>query len=159
MPYDYDHTEELILDATERGSFNTFIQSTWTGNPNDVISARVRRQGGGAVVIVEVTGTKVINSEAQLPDPPFEVIERTGSNYTVQFMDRGALNTGGQNNLNSFIAAVWPGVVADVMQLDFQRVLDESEQWQMRATLRGTLSAATGNDLPSGKRFRIRKKT
>jgi len=158
MPYDYEHTEELILDTTERGAFNTFVQAVWTGNPNDVTSATVRRQVGNATV-VEVTGTKTFGNENLLPDPPFEVVERTGNSYRVQFTERGALNSGGLNNLNSFIGQVWPGATEDVVQLDFVTVQDESHQWRMRATLRGTLTAATGDELPSGKRFRIRNKT
>jgi hypothetical protein len=157
MPYDYEHIEEVIMDATQRGAFNSFIQSTWAGNPNDIIRASVQPQPN-TKWFVQVTGTKLV-VQAALPDPPFEVIERVGANYRLEVTERGALNTGGQTNLETFIATVWPGAVADVTGIEFLAVQDEDLVWQMRVTLRGNLTAATGGDLPAGKRFRVKKVT
>lgn len=158
MPYTYEHIEEVILDGTQRGLFNTFVASVWTGNPNDVVNAVMRIQASD-VVVLEVTGTKDYANEAALPDPPLDVVATDGTAFTVQFIERGGLNPGQIVQMNSFIAAVWPGATSDVAQMDFQRVLDASETWQMRATLRGVLTAATAANLPQGKRFRVKTKT
>ena len=158
MPYTYDHSEEAILDGTQRGLFNSFVASTWTGSPNNVISAVMRIQGLD-VVILEVVGTKNYANETVLPDPPLDVVDTDGTAFTVQFLERGTLNPGQIIQMNNFISSVWPGAVSDVTQMEFLRVLDDDEIWQMRAILRGTLSAATSADLPHGKRFRVKTKT
>lgn len=158
MPYTYEHLEDVILDTTQRGLFNSFVASTWSGNPNNVTHATMHLQGTG-IVIVEATGTKDYPNEAALPDPPLDIVDTNGTAFTVQSVDRGDLNPGQIVQMNSFIASVWPGSISDVTEMVFQRVLDEEETWQMRATMRGVLSAATAGDLPQGKRFRVKTKT
>lgn len=153
MPYTYEHKEETILDGTQRGLFNSFVAATWTGNPNDVTNATMRIQASD-VVIVEATGTKNYANENALPDPPLDIVTTDGTAFTVQSTDRGSLNGGQIIQMNNFIASVWPGATSDVGQMDFQRVGSE-----MRATLRGNLTAATADDLPKGQRFRVKTKT
>ena len=153
MPYTYDHEEKVILDETQRGLLNMLFQSTWTGPPQNVLSAMIRNQAGN-VKIIEVTGTKDIVNENQLPDPPFEIVNTDGSIFTVQLTERGRLNAGQITQLENFIASVWPGAVDDVLRLDFLLTPDG-----MRATLLGELSAASAGDLPTGKRFRVKTKS
>jgi hypothetical protein len=159
MPYTYAHEEVVVLDATQRGLINLLFQSTWNGPPANVTGATIRNQAGGDVRIIEVTGEKVLANETLLPDPPVEIVSTDGNSFTIQLTQRGQLNPGQITQLNNFIASVWPGAVTDVEQLDFLRVLDEAQAWQMRATLRGSLPAATADDLPKGKRFRVKTKT
>lgn len=158
MPYEYEHIEETILDVTQRGLFNSFIASTWSGSNNNIVRATVTPQAGGAV-IVEVTGSKSAATAAQLPDPPVVIIDTDGTSYTYEHTDRAPLTPGQTTQLNTFIASVWPGVTTDVSVLNFQAVQDEAQTWQMRATLYGTLTAVDGSDLPRGKRFKIKNVT
>lgn len=153
MPYTYDHEVIEILDETQRGLLNLLFQSTWTGPPQNVVSAMIRVQAGNAKII-EVTGTKDLANEALLPDPPFELVDTDGSIFTVQLTERGQLNPGQVTALNNFIASVWPGSVGDVRQLDFLKT-----DFGMRATLLGEMSAATADDLPKGKRYRVKTKS
>lgn len=158
MPYTYAHEEVVVLDETQRGLINMLFQSTWNGPPANVTGATIRNQRGGARII-EVTGEKVLANETLLPDPPVEIVSTDGNSFTIQLVQRGELNPGQINQLNNFIASVWPGAVTNVDQLDFLRILDETQTWRMRATLRGSLPAATADDLPKGKRFRVKTKT
>jgi len=158
MPYTYDHEEVVVLDGTQRGLINLLFQSTWNGPPANVTGATIRNQAG-TVRVVEVTGQKDITNENQLPDPPFDIVDTDGSVFTIQLTKRGQLNPGQTNQLNNFIASVWPGATGDVAELEFLRFEDETQTLQMRATLRGALSAATADDLPKGKRFRVKTKT
>lgn len=158
MPYTYSDKVVEVLDETQRGLINQLFQSTWSGPPANVLGATIRTQAGD-VKVIEVTGTKLINNESQLPDPPFDVVDTDGSKFTIQLTERGGLNPGQINALNNFIASVWPGNIADVVLIDFLRIVDDDDAFQMRVTLQGTMTAPTADDLPKGKRFRIRNKS
>jgi len=153
MPYEYEHEEITLLDATQRGLLNMLFQSTWGAQPQNVTGATIRDQAG-TIKVVEVTGLKVIHNEAQLPDPPFDVVSTDGSSFTIQLTKRAQLNAGQITQLNNFIASVWPGAVTDVRQLEFFLV-----DGNMRVHLLGELSAATAGELPKGKRFRVKTKS
>lgn len=153
MPFTYDHIEDVILDGTQRGLFNSFVASTWSGNPNNVTEATMNIQATD-VVVVQATGTKDYVNANALPDPPLDIVSTDGAAYTVQSTDRGSLNAGQIVQMNNFIASVWPGSVSDVVQMQFTRTGSD-----MRAKLFGELTAATGAELPQGKRFRMKTKT
>ncbi len=153
MSYVYDHEEVTILDESQRGLINLLFQSTWSGPPQNVLGAAISNQAGN-VKMIEVTGTKDIVNENQLPDPPFEIVDTDGSIFTIQLVERSRLNSGQITQLNNFIASVWPGAVDDVRRLDFLKVGVD-----MRVTMLGELSAATADDLPKGKRFHVKSKS
>jgi hypothetical protein len=152
MPYTYEHIEVVDLDSSQRGLLNALFQSTWSGPPANVVSATLGGQAG-SIKMLEVVGTRTYN-EAQLPDPPVDIVDTDGSTFTVQLTERGALNAGQIVQLNNFIASVWPGAVGDVHRIEFMLV-----EGVMRTTLYGVLSAANANALPKGKRFRVRTRT
>lgn len=157
MSYEYEHVEETILNVTQRGLFNTFAASTWSGSVNNITAAKVTPVLDAPVC--EVTGTKVAANEGQLPDPPVTIIDTDGSSFTYAHTDSGTLNPGQTLQFNNFLASVWPGSATDVTHVHFMLVQNDAQEWQMRVRMHGTLTAATGGELPRGKRFRIKNVT
>ena len=157
MPFTYEHEEVAILDATQKSHFVTFVMNVWDGASGDITGVSIRRQGPSARII-EVTGTKTMTA-ASLPDPPIDIINTDGTNFTLRQTIRQSLTGPQLAQVGTFVSSVWPGSPGDVSRLDFDRIVDETQTVQVRAKLFGTMTAATAANLPTGTQFRIRTKT